>query len=194
MIAVIKYNSGNIASVENALTNLGVDFTITDDPEKIRRADKIIFPGVGRASTAMAELKKRNLDILLPKIKVPFLGRCLGMQLLFDYSEEDKTTCLKIIPGRVKKFTGIMKIPQMGWNRVSLEKSSQLFKNIKTNDYFYFVHSYYCEPKNKIITGITNYNCEFPSAIQKDNFYGVQFHPEKSGKTGLKLLRNFCNL
>lgn len=194
MIAVIDYNSGNIASITNALTKLGIDFVVTDDPEKIKRADKIIFPGVGRAGNAMRELKKRKLDKLLPKIKIPFLGICLGMQLLFDYSEEDNTNCLKIIPGCVKKFTGQIKIPQIGWNKVTIKKPLPLWKNISTNDYFYFVHSFYCEPKNNIKICSTNYGGEFASAIQKNNFYGVQFHPEKSGKIGLKLLRNFCNL
>lgn len=194
MIAIIDYNSGNIASVTNALTKLGVNFIVTDDPERIQQADKIVFPGVGRAGMAMLELKKRKLDKLLPKIKVPFLGICLGMQLLFDYSEEDKTNCLKIISGQVKKFTNQVKIPHLGWNKVKIEKSSTLWKSIPTDNYFYFVHSFYCEPKGKVKIASTNYGIEFAAAVQKNNFYGVQFHPEKSGKTGLKLLRNFCNL
>lgn len=193
MIAIINYNAGNIASVTNALTKLGVDFIITDDPEKIKKADKIIFPGVGRAETAMRELKKRKLDRLIPKIKVPFLGICLGMQLLFDYSAEDKINCLKIIPGSVKKFSSKVKVPHMGWNKVKIEKSSPLWKNISDNNYFYFVHSFYAETQNEEIA-TTNYDLKFASAVQKNNFYGVQFHPEKSGKIGLKLLNNFCNL
>lgn len=194
MLAVINYNAGNIASVTNALTKLGVNFIVTDDPEKIKRADKIIFPGVGRAGSAMQELKKRKLDQLLPKIKVPFLGICLGMQLLFDYSEEDKTNCLKIIPGQVKKITNSVKIPHMGWNKVKIAQSSLLWKNILTDNYFYFVHSFYCIPKDNIAIASVNYGGEFAAVVQKNNFYGVQFHPEKSGNVGLKLLRNFCNL
>ncbi len=194
MIAVINYHAGNIASITNALRKLKVDFVVTDDPKKIKQADKIIFPGVGRAGAAMRELKKRKLNKILPKIKVPFLGICLGMQLLFDYSEEDNTNCLKIIPGAVKKFTDEVKIPHLGWNKVEIKKSSLLWKNITTNDYFYFIHSFYCAPKNKVVIASTNYGGQFAAAVQKNNFYGVQFHPEKSSKTGLKLLRNFCNL
>ena len=178
MIAIIDYNSGNTASVANALRRLGQRYEITGDPELVARADKIIFPGVGAAKAAMKELKKRGLDKLLRRTKTPVLGICLGLQLLAEFSEEDNTKCLGIIPGRVKRFSDDLKVPQIGWNRVG-------------KDYFYFVHSYYL-PVGHYTLATATYGVPFSAIIQKDNFYATQFHPEKSGEAGLQILRNFC--
>lgn len=194
MIAIIDYNSGNIASIKNALKRLGVDYMITSSPDDVKIADKVIFPGVGRAGAAMNELKKRGLDEVMPKIKAPFLGICLGMQLLAKSSAEDKTDCLDIIPGQVNKFSDSLKVPQIGWNGVDFSKDSLLFKDIPNASYFYFVNSYYFDADKEFIAGKTSYGIDFASVVQKDNFYGVQFHPEKSGEIGLKVLKNFCEL
>ncbi|MFH1565114.1 MAG: imidazole glycerol phosphate synthase subunit HisH [bacterium] len=194
MIAVIDYNAGNIASIKNALKKLGFDYIVTSSPDDVEIADKIIFPGVGRAGVAMAELKKRGLDEIIEKVKAPFLGICLGMQLLADKSEEDKTDCLTVISGQVNKFSNALKVPQIGWNSIEFSQDSLLFKNIPNQSFFYFVNSYYFDTDKKFIVGKTSYGIDFPSAVQKDNFYGVQFHPEKSGEIGLKVLKNFCDL
>jgi glutamine amidotransferase len=200
MLTIIDYNSGNIGSVCNALERLEQNFLVTSDPEEIKKASKIIFPGVGRAGVAMAELKKRNLVETIRNVKAPFLGICLGMQLLFEVSEEDDTQCLNIIKGTVKKFISnnkydeIIKVPQMGWNTVSEINDDLIFKNIPINSYFYFVNSYYAPITKEVVLGVTDYGEKFASAVKKDNFYGVQFHPEKSGKIGEKLLNNFVKL
>lgn len=194
MIAIIDYNAGNIASIKNALKRLEVDYIITSSPKDVKIADKIIFPGVGRAGAAMNELKKRGLDEIIPKIKVPFLGICLGMQLLAENSAEDETNCLGVIPGQVNKFSNSLKVPQIGWNSVGFTKDSSLFKDIPNASYFYFVNSYYFDADEEFVVGRTRYGIDFASAAQKDNFYGVQFHPEKSGEIGLKVLKNFCEL
>lgn len=194
MIAIIDYNSGNIASVKNALQKLGKDFIVTADPEEILRAERVIFPGVGRAGAAMAEIKRCGLVEVFKQIKTPFLGICLGMQLLLSISDEDDINCLNIIPGQVKKFENGLKVPQIGWNKILVSRESPLFLNIASDSYFYFVHSFYCEVEKDREIATTNYGIEFASTIQKDNFFGVQFHPEKSGEVGLELLRNFCNL
>ncbi|HBU07423.1 MAG TPA: imidazole glycerol phosphate synthase subunit HisH [Candidatus Magasanikbacteria bacterium] len=194
MIAIINYQAGNITSVANALNKLGVDYVITADKEIIRKADKIIFPGQGRAGQAIKELKKAGLIDLIKNTSVPFLGICLGLQILATSSDEDNTRCLGIIPGTVKKFSSELKIPQIGWNKVNLTKRSFLTQDIPDSTYFYFVHSYYLITENKYIIGKTNYDIEYPTIINKNNFYATQFHPEKSGDVGLKLLNNFCKL
>jgi glutamine amidotransferase len=167
---------------------------ITADKKIIRQADKIIFPGQGRAGQAMQQLQKTGLLGVIKNTSVPFLGICLGLQLLADYSEEDKTKVLGIIPGEVKKFTSELKIPQIGWNKVRFTKRSPLTKDLPSQSYFYFVHSYYLETAKKNIMGETTYGITYPAIIQKKNFYATQFHPEKSGKVGLQLLSNFCKL
>ncbi|MBU0577505.1 imidazole glycerol phosphate synthase subunit HisH [Patescibacteria group bacterium] len=190
MISIIDYNAGNIASVTNVLKRLACDYIITSNPDEIRKADKIIFPGVGRAKPAMEELKKRSLIKVVQNAKQPFLGICLGLQLLADFSEEDSTKCLGIIPEAIKRFSNNLKVPQIGWNKVSFTKSSPLTDGIPDNEYFYFVNSYYM-PINEFTVGETKYGISFSSVIQKDNFYATQFHPEKSGKIGEKIIRNF---
>lgn len=196
MIIIIDYNSGNIGSVGNALERLGQKFLVTSDPQAIAKASKIIFPGVGRASSAMAELRKRKLVKVIENIRVPFLGICLGLQLLLSFSQEDNTKCLDVIPGQVKKFSdNNLKVPQIGWNSVEyLMKEDVLFKGIPNNSYFYFVNSYYVEVDDKYMLGQTDYGLKFASVIKKNNFYGMQFHPEKSGDIGEQLLSNFVEL
>ena len=194
MIAIINYKAGNITSVANALTKLGFDYVITADKNIIRRADKIIFPGQGRAGQAMKELKKAGLIDVIKNTPVPFLGICLGLQILATSSEEDKIKCLNIIPGTVLKFPNQVKTPQIGWNKVNFIKQSPLTKGLPNNSYFYFVHSYYLETNNKYVIGNSNYDINYATIINKNNFYATQFHPEKSGSIGLKLLSNFCKL
>lgn len=191
-IAIIKYNAGNARSVSFALERLGVSPLITDDAEQITNADKVIFPGVGEASTAMNFLKKNNLDTLIKELQQPVLGICLGMQLLCKHSEEGNTSCLNIIDANVKKFKGSLKIPQIGWNTV-YDLKLPLFKNVNENSYFYFVHGYYLESCGSTIS-TTDYIVPFSSAINKNNFYGVQFHPEKSETVGEQVLKNFIEL
>jgi imidazole glycerol-phosphate synthase subunit HisH len=189
MIAIIKYNAGNITSVQNALNRLGYESIITDDETEIRKAEKVIFPGVGEASTAMQYLKERKLDVLIKSLTQPVLGICLGQQLMCNFSEENNTTCLGIFNAAVKLFPPSELVPHMGWNTVEAS-NSELFEGITINDNFYFVHSYYaaiCE--NTIAT--CNYILTFGAAIQKDNFYATQFHPEKSADVGERVLRNF---
>lgn len=190
---IIKYNAGNIQSVQFALERIGVQATVTDDKDAILSADKIIFPGVGEASTAMNYLKERKLDLLIKDAKQPLLGICLGMQLLCAHSEENDTGCLGIFNVPVKKFESAdLKIPQMGWNTAEL-KEDPLFRNLPQNSWFYFVHSYYAAI-NPHTTATTNYTTEFSSAIHQNNFYGVQFHPEKSAEAGEQVLKNFLAL
>ncbi|MFZ2025680.1 MAG: imidazole glycerol phosphate synthase subunit HisH [Microgenomates group bacterium] len=194
MIVIIDYGMGNVGSVQNALDRLGAASIITDKQEDIQNANGIILPGVGSAGAGMKNIKERGLDaILANEIRKgkPFLGICLGMQLLMEKSMEGDVLCLGYIPGIVTKFKGGMKIPQIGWNTVKT-KGRGLFNGLASGGYFYFVHSYYCMPKDRnIVTGITNYGGEFCSAFQMDNIYGVQFHPEKSGRTGEIVLQNF---
>lgn len=192
MIQVIDYGAGNLFSICNALKKLGQNYEIINAQKSINPNAKIIFPGVGAAGSAMKNLKKLGFDF--KKIKNPFLGICLGMQLLFNYSEENDCKCLRLIEGTVKKFSNQLKVPQIGWNRVEKNKNNLLFKNIPNNTYFYFVNSYYVNTKDSYIVAKTLYGENFASSVQKKNFYGVQFHPEKSGKIGLKLLNNFCTL
>ena len=193
-LAIIKYNAGNIQSVITALERLGVEGQVTDDPEKIRSADKVIFPGVGEASSAMNSLRQNNLDKVIKDLEQPVLGICVGMQLLCNHSEENNTTCLGIVPVAVRKFTtanGIIKIPQVGWNTIySLQ--SHLFSQVQEDSYIYNVHSYYAEDSDYTIARC-HYGVEYAAAVKKDNFYGVQFHTEKSADTGDQILKNFIS-
>ncbi len=192
-VAIVKYNAGNVVSVANALDRLGVAATITDDPEAISSAEKVIFPGVGEASSAMNHLRQKGLDAVLPVLKQPLLAICLGMQLLASFSEENDTECLGILPYRVKRFkAGELKNPHMGWNNSAALKSP-LFANVVEDSRVYFVHSYLLESGEHTLAK-TSYGSEFSAAVQKDNFFGVQFHPEKSGKVGAKILENFLKL
>jgi len=194
MIAVIDYKAGNIGSVKNALERLGVKYVVTSDAKQIRAADGVIFPGQGRAGPAMKELQAMGLDNLIPDLEQPFLGICLGMQLLAEVSAEDNTVCLAIIPGTCRQFPRGMKLPQLGWNKVNFQQESPLTRGIKSEEYFYFLNSYYFDAGPASVIGVTDYGLSFPSIVQKDNFFAVQFHPEKSGKAGEQLLRNFCEV
>ena len=197
-IVIIKYNAGNIRSVDFALQRLGVSALITADPDEIRSADRVIFPGVGEASTTMSYLKNNKLDILICDLRQPVLGVCLGLQLMCAHSEEGDTECLGIFPEKVKKFvlsqddSTSFKIPHMGWNSISGLKTP-LFDHISDEDYFYFVHSFYATT-GADTAATCNYLVPFSAALQRDNFYATQFHPEKSGKIGAKILENFINL
>jgi len=197
-IAIIKYNAGNIMSVDFALQRLGIKAKITGDPEEIRKADKVIFPGVGEASTTMAYLRAHKLDRLIVDLKQPVLGICLGLQLMCTHSEEGDTPCLGIFHETVKRFVPepgqetLYKVPHMGWNSIKQLKSN-LFNSAIEDQYFYFVHSYYAAIGEN--TGaVCDYILPFSAALQKDNFYATQFHPEKSGKVGAMVLENFINL
>jgi imidazole glycerol-phosphate synthase subunit HisH len=201
-IAIIKYNAGNIQSVLFALERIGVEGIVTDDEEKIRKADKVIFPGVGEAGSAMAYLRERKLDEVIKSLQQPVLGICLGMQLLCKHSEENDTVCLGIVPVSVKKFQadGIdsvsgeiqtLKVPQIGWNNI-YDLKSPLFKGVNENSYIYNVHSYYAEGSQYSIAKC-NYGLEYAAAVKKDNFYGVQFHTEKSAAAGELILKNFLD-
>ena len=192
MIAIIDYVAGNVKSVENAVKKLGFETLITSDPHEIRNAEKVIFPGVGEASTAMNYLKERNLDILIPTLKQPFLGICLGQQLLCDFSEEGNTKCLGIFNLKVKQFPPTDIVPHMGWNNLQ-KLQGPLLEGISMEDNFYFVHSYYCEIGQNT-TSECDYILPFSATLQKNNFYGTQFHPEKSGDVGSKILENFLQL
>ncbi|OGE19320.1 imidazole glycerol phosphate synthase, glutamine amidotransferase subunit [Candidatus Daviesbacteria bacterium RIFCSPLOWO2_02_FULL_41_8] len=200
MIVIIDYGVGNLASVKNALDKLGAESKISSDPLVIKKAKALILPGVGAAGQGMKNLKKSGLDkVLVGEIKKgkPFLGICLGMQLLFEKSEEGNVNCLGIFKGQVKKFKKMRKIPQIGWNQVKLQVQNskckvQNLQGVPNNSFFYFVNSYYCLPEDKdTIIGLTDYGEEFASIVVKKNIIGVQFHPEKSGQVGFKLLENF---
>lgn len=194
-IAIIKYNAGNIRSVLYALERIGHSAVVTDDALEIRTADKVIFPGVGEASTAMNYLKERNLDLLICSLTQPVLGICLGMQLMCRYSEENDTRCLGIFDEDVKKFkveSAKLKVPQIGWNSI-YHLHTDLFKNVGEDSYCYFVHGYYAA-KGEHTIATTNYVQPYSSALHKDNFYGVQFHPEKSASAGEQILKNFIEL
>lgn len=192
-VAIVKYNAGNVCSVSYALQRIGVSPIVTDNPEELLSADKVVFPGVGEASSAMAYLQERGLDRLLVSLRQPVLGICLGMQLMCSFSEESATNCLGIFSEKVKLFeASSLKVPQIGWNSVTNVKS-KLFEGIIENDYFYFVHSYFVENSSHAIAS-TSYGVDYSSALRKDNFYAVQFHPEKSGVVGQRLLENFIRL
>lgn len=191
---IIKYNAGNIQSVLFALERIGVKAIVTDNHNEIRSADRVIFPGVGEASSAMSYLKEKGLDQLISSLSQPVLGICLGMQLMCKFSEENNTSCLGIFDQTVKRFpvTSGFKIPQIGWNNI-YDLKSKLFEGLSDNNFMYFVHSYYVESCVNAISK-TDYIAEFSSAIHKNNFYAVQFHPEKSGEAGQKILENFFKL
>ncbi|MBK7626336.1 MAG: imidazole glycerol phosphate synthase subunit HisH [Bacteroidales bacterium] len=192
MIAILKYNAGNIKSVQNALTRLGFDSIITDDPDELKNADKVIFPGVGEASSAMKYLTERGLDKTIVSLTNPVLGICLGMQLMCRYTEEGDTRCLGIFDADVRLFPKVEKIPHMGWNNF-LTLKGDLFRNISPDDDVYYVHSYYAE-----ICSSTSATCDyilpFSASMQKENFYATQFHPEKSAEVGELILKNFLEL
>jgi len=193
-LVLIKYNAGNIQSVLNALERLGVKAEVTADVDKIKAADKVIFPGVGEASSAMRSLQENRLDEVIKELKQPVLGICVGMQLLCAHSEENDTDCLGIIPIQVKKFQSQpqMKVPQVGWNTI-YQLQTPLFKLIEEDSYIYNVHSFYAEDSSYTIAKC-NYGLEYAAAIQKDNFYGVQFHTEKSAATGDQIIKNFLDI
>ena len=190
-VAIIKYNAGNIRSVLFALERIGVQALVTDDHNEIRSADRVIFPGVGEASSAMNYLKEKGLDELICSLKQPVLGICLGMQLMCSHSEENNTTCLGIFDQKVKRFSDSagLKVQQIGWNNV-YNLQTTLFSGVEEQSYMYFVHGYYVEMCENAIAS-TDYITEYSSAIHKNNFYAVQFHPEKSGDFGQKILENF---
>jgi glutamine amidotransferase len=193
-LKIIKYNAGNIKSVLYALERIGASAEVTDDPEKIRSADKVIFPGVGEASSAMKSLRENKLDRLITELKQPVLGICVGMQLLCNHSEENDTDCLGVVPVQVKRFPQVpeMKVPQIGWNSIYNLKTS-LFNNIQENSFIYNVHSYYAEDSEYSIA-TCSYGVPYAAAVQKDNFYGLQFHTEKSATVGEQILKNFLAL
>ena len=199
-LVLVKYNAGNIQSVLYALERIGVSATVTDDHEAIRSADKVIFPGVGEASTAMNYLRERNLDAVIRELQQPVFGICLGMQLLCRHSEENDTACIGIFDEQVKRFTppalltsiGLreeLKVPQIGWNNI-YDLKTDLFKNVKEKSFIYLVHSYYASIGEHTIA-TSDYILPYSAALKKENFYGVQFHPEKSAEAGEQILRNF---
>jgi len=191
-IVIIDYGAGNVKSVQFALERLGYEAICTRDAEVIQSADKVIFPGVGEAKSAMEDIKKFGLDKVIPNLKQPVLGICLGMQLMCRYSEENDTECLNIFPLEVLKFDEQLKVPQIGWNVINHLKGD-LFKGVPADSYVYYVHSYYI-PKNEDAIALTDYGIQYAGAIQKDNFYACQFHPEKSSDIGEQILKNFINL
>ena len=191
-VAIIKYNAGNIYSVSYALKRLGVEAIVTADPEQLRKADKVIFPGVGEARTTMDYLRAHQLDVLIKELKQPLLGICLGMQLMCSFSEEGNTECLGIFPETIHQFPKGQgfKVPHMGWNTIS-NLSSPLFTGLENESYVYFVHSFYV-PLSSYTTAETEYGgIKFTSALSRGNFHGVQFHPEKSGDCGMEIIRAF---
>ena len=196
MLTIIKYNAGNIQSVLYALERIGMEATVTDDVELIQKADKVIFPGVGEASTAMSYLKERGLDEVIKNLTQPVLGICLGMQLMCNYSAENDTACLGIFDENVKHFQPASgegaKVPQIGWNDI-YDLKTDLFKNLPLHSYCYFVHGYYAALGSHTIA-TANYTLPYSAGLHKNNFYGVQFHPEKSAAVGEQILKNFINM
>ena len=191
-VAILKYNAGNVRSVIFALRRLGIDPLWTDDPDELKAADKVIFPGVGEASTAMAYLEKRGLDRVLRELEQPLLGICLGLQLLCQSSEENDTAGMGIFPHQVRRFEPRQKVPHIGWNAIS-NLSGPLFDGVPEGSYAYFVHSYYAVP-GRLDCARTEYITTFASGIRHDNVFAVQFHPEKSGAVGQRILKNFLSL
>ncbi|WP_178985280.1 imidazole glycerol phosphate synthase subunit HisH [Winogradskyella helgolandensis] len=191
-LSIVNYGAGNIKSIQFAFQRLGYEAVLTDNPEEIMTSDKVIFPGVGEANSAMIKLKQSGLDLLIPTLKQPVLGICLGMQLMCKHTDEGNTKGLGIFDVNVKRFSNKVKVPQMGWNTISNLKSD-LFKDIKEEEYMYLVHSYYAEQCDEAIA-TSDYEFEYASALENNNFYGVQFHPEKSSKAGEQLLKNFLKL
>lgn len=203
MTGIIDYNAGNISSVARALSSLELEFLISKRPEELAAAERLIIPGVGEAAFAMNQLKKSGYDSFIidaAKKRIPILGICLGSQIVMDYSEEGNVDCLGLIPGKVRHFPDDLpamglKIPHMGWNNISYRKTDPLFSGIRENSDFYFVHSYYLDPSViEDITGVAEYGIEFSCALNRKNIFALQFHPEKSGKQGLKILGNFATL
>ena len=188
-IVIINYGAGNIQSIKFAIQRLGYEATLSDNAEEIKTADKVIFPGVGEASSAMEKLRVTGLDALIPTLKQPVLGICLGMQLMCKHCEEGDTNGLNIFDVDVVKFDASKKVPQIGWNQIE-NLTSDLFKNVNNKEFMYLVHSFYV-PLNDEAIATTEYGIKYASALQKDNFYGVQFHPEKSSKAGEQILKNF---
>ncbi len=191
-VAIVKYNAGNIHSVRLALMRLGIEPVVTDDRDVLLKAQRVIFPGVGEASSAMNYLKQHGLDQTIRQLKQPVLGICLGLQLLCQHSEENDTPGLGIFDVRVRKFPPKRKIPHMGWNAISRLKGP-LFKDVRENSFVYFVHSFYAE-KSNLTCATTEYIVPFSAALQKENFFAVQFHPEKSGEVGEQILKNFLEI
>ncbi|WP_299052518.1 imidazole glycerol phosphate synthase subunit HisH [uncultured Polaribacter sp.] len=191
-LIIIDYGAGNIKSIQFAFKRLGVDAVLSNNIEEIKAADKVIFPGVGEASSAMKMLRESGLDSVIPELKQPVLGICLGMQLMCNSSEEGNTKGLGIFNVAIKKFSSAVKVPQMGWNVIT-DLKSDLFTGVKEEEFMYLVHSFYAENCKEAIA-TTSYEIEYASALQKDNFYGVQFHPEKSSKAGEQILKNFLEL
>ena len=203
MIAIIDYNAGNITSVARALQNVGQEFVVTNDIQKLEAASHVIFPGVGAAGEAMAYLREKKLDSWLinwVKVGKPLMGICLGTQIILDYSEENTTECIGLVVGSTKRFpdklssgSQVLKIPHMGWNSVTLRRKHPVFKDIEPAAEFYFVHSYYPAPFDEsAVLGTTSYGITFCSVLAQKNLVAMQFHPEKSGRPGLQILRNFC--
>ena len=193
-IAIIKYNAGNVASVMYALDRIGQKYQLTDDQEEIKKADKVIFPGVGEASTAMAYLKEKGLDEVIKGLKQPVLATCIGMQLLCKHSEEGNVDCIGVFDVEVKKFISKdLKIPHVGWNSIVKRGENPLMKGLKEEEFVYFVHSFYA-PVNQYTTAVCEYEQPFSAMLQKDNFYAAQFHAEISGKAGEQILKNFLAL
>ncbi|GGZ25996.1 imidazole glycerol phosphate synthase subunit HisH [Echinicola pacifica] len=192
-VAIIKYNSGNVLSVLYALERLGVQAKLTDDPEEIKKADKVIFPGQGEASSAMKYLREKKLDLLIKDLDQPFFGICLGQQLLCSHSEENDTSCLGIFPIQVKKFPPLDKVPHVGWNNLE-NINSPLLAEVTEEDYVYYVHSYYAELHPEYTIASTHYLEDFSALLHKDNYYAMQAHPEKSSLAGQKILTNFLKL
>ena len=201
MIGIIDYNAGNVKSVERALDALGCEYVRATSPEGLDGASKLIFPGVGDAQYAMEQLKKSGFDAFLKdKVaqNVPVLGICLGSQIIFDFSEEGDTPCLGLIPGKIKHFSSIdntfsLKVPHIGWNNLNHRRTDPLFAGIDENQSFYFVHSYVIQPEDEsVILATADYGISVPAAVRKGSLVAVQFHPEKSGEPGLRLLKNFC--
>lgn len=195
-VSIVKYNAGNIFSVINAVKRLGIEPLWTDDPQDLMSSDRVIFPGQGEAGNAMNYLRSRNLDQVIKDLKNPVLGICIGQQLLCQHSEESDTDCIGVFPIQVKRFQPKVheeKVPCMGWNSLNLKGDSPLFRGLGERDYVYFVHSYYCELCENTIAE-ADYILPYSAALQKDNFFATQFHPEKSGAVGNKIIENFINL
>jgi glutamine amidotransferase len=192
-VAIVKYNAGNVQSVKNSLRRLGIEAVVTNDAAMLQCADKVIFPGVGEASTAIAYLREKNLDAVIRSLRQPVLAICLGMQLLCVSSEENDTACLGILPYQVRRFPqdGV-KVPQVGWNNIS-NLTSPLFENVAEAEHVYFVHSYFV-PAGEHTISTASHGIEFSAAVAYRNFYGVQFHPEKSGAAGAMILENFLKV
>ena len=191
-IGIIDYGAGNLQSVKNALEKLNFKFGEISAPADFAKFDKIILPGVGAAGATMKNLRAKKFDEKIRETKKPFLGICLGMQLLAEFCAENETETLGIFPGKILPFPNFLKKPQIGWNKIFLQKKSKLFAGISDENYFYFVHSFFWE-NLQTATATSFYGVEFAAAVEKENFFGVQFHPEKSGETGLKILKNFCD-